>query len=567
MIDGQELNELFYACTFTGNHYSVSNIKKIEIIRGPGSAIYGGSAELGVINIITKSGSDLNGFEVGIDYGQMSETYSHKNLTLSVGKKIDEFEFAIHAFYGEGNRSERDNVDRNGDTFNMAGQSDINPMNFNASANYKDFSARIIYDKYVTTSRDYFGVNLAKAYQIDYESILGEIKYDWKIFDNLTLTPKVNVFSSIPWHSIDTPITEDEGSKLNFDKSAIRSKFNLTSSYDYNKNINIIAGIEYYQDNAKHMQGFSHNSFWNGKNEITYSNIAGFAQGIIRTDFVNMTIGGRVDKHSQYGAAFAPRIAFTKVINNLHLKLLFSQAFRSPSIDEIDLNYYLPPTKVEPEITPEKASIFEFEVGYQITRDMSFVAGTFYNKIENSIVFTYSDEGGEGGEGYDNRGSSGSKGFEFEYRLRKEWGYLTLNYSYYSSGGKTAEIDYYRAIGHEGVLLGTSPHKIAFNSSFKIYKDLTINPSFVYLGDRYGYALYDSVLDEMVLSKYDPLLLLNLFVNYRNVLTEGLNVGIGAYNIADAEYSLIQGYNGAHPPLPEQGRRLVFKMSYNFDFE
>ncbi len=61
MIDGQEINENLYGSVVFGGHYDVSQIQRIEIIRGPGSSIYGGCAELGVIHIITKSATDYHG--------------------------------------------------------------------------------------------------------------------------------------------------------------------------------------------------------------------------------------------------------------------------------------------------------------------------------------------------------------------------------------------------------------------------------------------------------------------------------------------------------------------------
>ena len=564
MLDGQELNELFYACTLVGNHYPVNNIKRIEIIRGPGSSIYGGFAELGVINIITKSGNDLDGIEIGVDYGQMAKTFSHKNISISAGHKINDFEYSIHGLLGKGNRSDRDNVDIYGDTFNMAGESDLNPMFINASAKYKGLHTRIIYDKYVIRTRDYFGVNLSHAYQIDYESILGEIKYDWQVKDNLIVTPKINFVSSVPWHSVETPLPEDIDSKLDFDKSATRVKFNLTGSYDISEDINIISGIEYFQDKAKHTKGFAHNHFWDGKNEINYNGMSGFIQGIFKTNFVNMTIGGRIDNHNQFGSAFGPRIGLTKVFNTSHFKLLYNHAFRTPSIDELDLNYYLLPSyKHEPELEPEYASVYEFEAGYNITSDMSLIANVFYSKVTNSIVFTYSDASEEGGEGYDNRGDSGSKGLELEYRLRKNWGYVTLNYSYYSAKDIN-EVAYYSPTDKKDLLLGTSPHKISLNSSFNIYKGLNINPSLIYLGKRYAYTHYDETLENMSFSVQNPLTLLNVYFNYKNLFGENINFGLGVYNLLDSEYDFIQPYNGSHPPLPGHSRKFVFKLSYNF---
>jgi outer membrane receptor for ferrienterochelin and colicins len=47
----------------------VENIARIEVIRGPGSALYGADAFSGVINIITKTAADINGTELGVRAG------------------------------------------------------------------------------------------------------------------------------------------------------------------------------------------------------------------------------------------------------------------------------------------------------------------------------------------------------------------------------------------------------------------------------------------------------------------------------------------------------------------
>ena len=54
MIDGLQLSELYFGTFPIGNAIPVHMIERIEIIRGPGSVTYGGTAELSVINIITK---------------------------------------------------------------------------------------------------------------------------------------------------------------------------------------------------------------------------------------------------------------------------------------------------------------------------------------------------------------------------------------------------------------------------------------------------------------------------------------------------------------------------------
>ncbi len=111
MMDGQELNELAFSTNMLGSHYSVDQIQAIEIIRGPGSAIYGGFAELGVINIITKSGKDLSGFAGGINYGQLDNASARQQVHLSLGKETDTMEGSVLVFFSDGRRSDRDYTD------------------------------------------------------------------------------------------------------------------------------------------------------------------------------------------------------------------------------------------------------------------------------------------------------------------------------------------------------------------------------------------------------------------------------------------------------------------------
>jgi outer membrane receptor for ferrienterochelin and colicins len=58
LVDGVENNEMWSNSAFISRQYSLSNIKRIEIIYGPASTIYGANAFLGVINIITKNEED-----------------------------------------------------------------------------------------------------------------------------------------------------------------------------------------------------------------------------------------------------------------------------------------------------------------------------------------------------------------------------------------------------------------------------------------------------------------------------------------------------------------------------
>ncbi len=74
MLNGHRLNS--YSTNTASPDFSISleKVKQIEVLRGPASSLYGGVALTGVVNIITKEGSDVDGFMVkaqGGNYGQM----------------------------------------------------------------------------------------------------------------------------------------------------------------------------------------------------------------------------------------------------------------------------------------------------------------------------------------------------------------------------------------------------------------------------------------------------------------------------------------------------------------
>ncbi len=61
----------------------LDNVERIEVIRGPGSALYGADAATGVINIITKTASDINGTTVGARTGSF---HTHDAWALHGGQ-------------------------------------------------------------------------------------------------------------------------------------------------------------------------------------------------------------------------------------------------------------------------------------------------------------------------------------------------------------------------------------------------------------------------------------------------------------------------------------------------
>lgn len=75
LLDGHRLNSRAYSSASPDFSIGLDKLKRIEVLRGPGSSIYGNVALTAVINLVTHDGKDLKGvqgrFGVG-DFGQVT---------------------------------------------------------------------------------------------------------------------------------------------------------------------------------------------------------------------------------------------------------------------------------------------------------------------------------------------------------------------------------------------------------------------------------------------------------------------------------------------------------------
>lgn len=86
-INGNRINDATFDVGPTGRDFplDIDLIERIEFIPGPGGAVYGQNAMLGVVNVITRNGSDVKGAELSASY-QTADVMSQERITL--GKKF-----------------------------------------------------------------------------------------------------------------------------------------------------------------------------------------------------------------------------------------------------------------------------------------------------------------------------------------------------------------------------------------------------------------------------------------------------------------------------------------------
>jgi len=88
LINGREVNNLIATEAFISRQFATHNIKRIEVMASPGSALYGANALAGVINIITRDADpSYTGVEVGVDYG----SFNSRGLNFVFAKRMGDW--------------------------------------------------------------------------------------------------------------------------------------------------------------------------------------------------------------------------------------------------------------------------------------------------------------------------------------------------------------------------------------------------------------------------------------------------------------------------------------------
>ena len=240
LVDGIEFNDLLYQNIPFGNHFPVDQIERIEVIRGPGSAIYGGTAEYGVISIITKGGNGFEGINVYGEYGMLENATGRSNIGLQMGKSFGKGIYGDISFHkGTHLLSDQNYQDLyyEYDEVNLKDLSGTNTTNLNIGLNIKGIQIRTLYDFYKFNMPDYTN---------DFSNLAFDLKYDYKINDKFTFVPRFTHIQQEPWRGTDL-----ESGEIEYNILAKRTKFNLTTIYDISRKFNLIFGAEGYQDYAK----------------------------------------------------------------------------------------------------------------------------------------------------------------------------------------------------------------------------------------------------------------------------------------------------------------------------
>lgn len=549
-IDGQNLNDISFGYSYIGQRIPLQTIDRIEIIRGAGSAIYGGMAGLAVVNIITKKVKAGQVLGASAQIGVTQNGLMRNNLEfLALQKYNNGIEFSLIAGRNNGKMTDVNYVGglQNNFVDNQRFSAITSDMiNFNFS--YKKLSINILYNNY-----DNRLPHLGDA-KLNIKGLWSTLNYRIDISDKMVLHTNVNVKQQNPYNFTDIPdrpITAGGGKLFVLEKSNTEDRRLAARSYllyQFLPKVTLIGGIETFLDDSKYQ---TDRVFGDGRRRVSYSNLGAFVEANIQSKFANLTVGARVDKYTNIKPVIVPRLAITKAFERVHFKALYNEAFKTPTIQNIQF-------AVNQSIQPERFQLIEFEVGYKLFNDLQLNANIYNILIKDFIV---REDIITGDVQYKNIGNSGTQGIEVEARYRKKWGYINFGYAFYRVS-ETQPNQKLPLVSQ--VFSGTPAQKATLQASFQVSPTISLSPTILYTTNKFKIA---SILFNPTDSKeYAPETLINFNINFKNFLTKNLTLSAGGYNLLNQAHWYVPWKIdfSSEIELPAQSREFLLRLMYEF---
>ena len=493
-----------------------NNLKKIEILQGSQSALYGSEAVGGVLFLETKDLKEKNHSSINIQYG----SYNTKSLSISTGYQIEGTKLGLRF-----SNTESDGYS----ALETSKEGAENDGYFN-----REISIKTLTDFNNGAS---FSLNLLNTFNKgDYDGFMGDAENYYYEQLNQGLGAKLSIKGK----------NSDQKFGLNFYKTD-RTQFSPFASTEYYGN----RGSLDYQilRNFNFGRGIfglaaETNTVEINKTDKVVNNYASFIS-LLTKPINNATLDTtiRLDDHSVFGQKITGRITGTYQPNkDLVIKVGSGTGFRAPSLDEMygqynvndpsnfraDSNGDFTVLYGNPLLKPENSTSMDAGFSYRINKFNAVLSGSIFNiKIDNAISWDPEDPT----DWYDGKYNQlGNKSERKGYDLR-------LNTSI-NSNSKFG-ISYANTTDEKGNSVSNIPKQVINVSLFsKVTDKLSINGELQSVSELTGVKSDGSGV--VPLKDYN---LLNAKLSY--LLNGNSKIYLNGENLLDETYETSSGYGTA----------------------
>ncbi len=477
MLNGTRFSVPYKGSSMTGMVLPVEAIKQIEVIRGPGSALYGADAFAGVINIITKKAEDIDGTEVGIRGGAW-DTQSvwglHSNHWMG-------WDIAATLQYAHNNNDgdriinsdlqtafdNRFGTDASITPNEMETQAERWNAHLNLQRKYWDVGFWA-FNEVDNGLRAGAGGALDDEGDLNGENYLTDLRFstedtfeDWELLAHASYL-YTDIDTEIHNFPDGTVLPIDGNGNINLETPSILSSFpegmltdigikNQVVSFEMSSifkgfedhSIRFSTGYRYEEVSTKEKRNYGA-GILNGTQKV----VDGTLTKVTGTDLVflpdshrsiwsvalqdewqitrawHLTVGLRYDDYSDFGSTVNPRVALVWDINpQLSSKLLYGRAFRAPSfLEQKQQNSQL--FTGNPNLDPETIETVELAFDYRPYNNLRLASNFYFYQIDDLIAggtdLTVDNREGQMGYGTE---------FEWDWKFHEQWN-LKGNYAW-----------------------------------------------------------------------------------------------------------------------------------------
>lgn len=369
LVDGERLIPEGAGGNVNLDQIDVNSIKKIEMINGAASALYGSNAVGAVINIITKE--PHHKFEAGANL--IAESNNTWKTKLEAGLNFNKINARLGAFR---NSSDGFGADSEGAY----------------AARYEDYGANLKFG-YKSTKRSDINI-IGRYFRHETFNPVGSMNVAHALTNTMTVganggyrsaDERNNLRVSINYDKFfDYDVLEKKGNDLKKNSTASYLSSRVVNTFNPTEKWEIVGGLEY-----NHEENFSTESLGAMPTTKKLDDINLFAQGEyeILKNF-DAVLGARYTYNTQFKSAFTPKVSLMYGIGGFKFRGGVGSAFRAPSVKELYYDfdhqgmfwvYGNPNLKAEKGLYSSLSA--EYTKGY-----FNISASGYYNKINNKIT-------------------------------------------------------------------------------------------------------------------------------------------------------------------------------------
>ncbi len=553
-IDGHRVNENVYDGALIGGEFplDIDLVERIEVVRGPGSSLYGSNAFFGVVNVMTRQGRSLDGVEISGSAGSF-DSYTGR---VSYGKKFENgVELLVSGTVADsgGQRLKYQEYDdpatgngvvENDAEFYFSTLVQASWQHLTLQAAYVSREKEVPTGSYGTAfpsrrtatwdDRGYVDLKYEREFEGDW-GLLARLYADIYSYRGDYEYEDVSSGTPVRYLNKDSATGTWWGGELKLTKALWEDRARLTVGGEFRENVRQV---------QKNYDETDPKTTYLESREYSYVAAAYAQADVAVVNEVRVNAGLRFDSYDTFGSSLAPRAALiVNPVEGTTLKALYGRAFRAPSAYEL---YYADNglfQKANPDLDPETVDTYELILEQALDKGVTVAAGGFITDVHDLI--TQVQDPADGLAYFDNVDEVRTYGAEADLEWRLESGIR-------GSAGYTYALAVNRDTDSQ---LANSPRHLAkLNVSVpllaeKVFGGLELQ----YVGERR--TLARNVADDFVL--------VNLTL-YSRELMQGLDFSATVYNLLDTRATDPGGIEHAQDEIEQDGISFRLKLTWRF---